>query len=356
MSEKEKEHTQEIEDELSKIKQEMSDIKEMLKAQKTENEEEDYDELFIDGDPDRPKRQKRPKRPKRPRRSHTFKIDFDDDFYESDIDNEQMNGVSDTLGEYFQSVFAGVSDNLRNSMNQMSRGFRSIDLSAAKEAQREAERQINRVKRTIKNQEKSIKKEMHRAKKDISRAQRQGYRHGRVIKFKTLKGKELESFYEQGPEIVGALSDARRLKILKALEKHPLYQGDLSELTEVKGGTFKHHMDALIKSKFVHQEKTRGRYLITQLGMEALKLAEMLYRRHTYEVKKESGEDIEVDIDSTFDDEEAVDVDVSFNDTQTDLDDIQADLEDQLADAEDSLVDIDEQITDAEDAINDEEN
>lgn len=70
-------------------------------------------------------------------------------------------------------------------------------------------------------------------------------------------------------------------------------QGDLSDKTGVKGGTFKHHMDSLLSSKYVYQEATRGRYLITQLGVEALKLAEMLYRRYKFEENEANVEKVQ---------------------------------------------------------------
>lgn len=89
---------------------------------------------------------------------------------------------------------------------------------------------------------------------------------------------------------MSAISDSRRLKILKSLEQGPAYQSGLSEETGVKGGTFKHHMEALMNTRLVHQEATRGRYLITQLGVEALKLAEIIYKRYKFEVKSESGD------------------------------------------------------------------
>jgi hypothetical protein len=70
--------------------------------------------------------------------------------------------------------------------------------------------------------------------------------------------------------------------ILKELEKGPKYQKELSDITSLRGGTFKHHMDRLLDEdvRFVTQEVVRGRYLLTTRGREALKLAEMQYMRY----------------------------------------------------------------------------
>ena len=94
-----------------------------------------------------------------------------------------------------------------------------------------------------------------------------------------LTDEELKAFPEESAQILDILADANRLKILQELETGPDYQKDLSERTGIKGGQWKHHTDILKEARFVDQEAVRGRYLITQLGLEALKLAEMLYIR-----------------------------------------------------------------------------
>ncbi|MHA2092037.1 MAG: ArsR/SmtB family transcription factor [Candidatus Kariarchaeaceae archaeon] len=330
-----------LENELSKIKQEMSDIKEMLKEQRTdEYDDEEEEEIFVNGDPTKPRKHRAPRKPRAPRaprRAHSFRIDLDPE--EFDFDTEGLHGVSDTLSDYMQTVFQGVSENLRNSVQQMSQGFRSINIEGARKAQRVAESELRNVKHSLKSQERNLKREMKRAQKEMERAV--GLKRGRgAVMFKTLSEEELEEFYKQAPAIVGALSDTRRLKLLKGLERRPMYQGDLSETLDIKGGTFKHHMDALIQSKFVHQEKTRGRYLITQLGMEALKLAEMLFRRYTFEEKKEIGVDVEVDLE---DDE--IEVNVTINEDE--IEDLEEEQQDAIEDMQDQLDDLQDQTDEA---------
>ena len=96
-----------------------------------------------------------------------------------------------------------------------------------------AEMELRNVKRSLKSQEKNLKKEMRRAQKDMERAV--GFKGRRAVRFKTLSGEELEEFYQIAPSIVAALSDTRRLKLLKGLEKRPMYQGDLSDTVDIKG-------------------------------------------------------------------------------------------------------------------------
>lgn len=227
----EKKSEKNIDDELSKIREEMSELKKMLKSKKVE---EERDEFHVRGEPN-------------------FKINFDSEFE-----------IDDTINNYLGSVFEGVAGNLRRSIEQMSRGFSANINHVAKHAAREVRSDLKEAERELRNFGKTHK----RAK-------------SRKVKYKPLTQVELEKFYNLAPNLMSALSDSRRLQVLKELEAGPKYQGDLSEVTGLKGGTFKHHMDSLMEANYVYQEQTRGRYLITQLGVEALKLSEMLFRRHT---------------------------------------------------------------------------
>ena len=107
----------------------------------------------------------------------------------------------------------------------------------------------------------------------------------------SISEEDLEDFYLRGAELLSALSDQKRLRMLKELEKEPLRQSDLSEKTEIKGGNFKHHISILKDEGLVHQEGVRERYMLTFAGREALKLAEFLYHR----AKKPTGVPIVID-------------------------------------------------------------
>jgi hypothetical protein len=111
-----------------------------------------------------------------------------------------------------------------------------------------------------------------------------------------LSEDELEEFFEEGSTILSALSDGKRLRMLKALENGPLYQQELSKQSNSFGGTFKHHMDKLLDSRFVIQEAVRGRYLISREGLESLKLAELLFMNNKY--SREDSSSVAEDLES----------------------------------------------------------
>jgi DNA-binding transcriptional ArsR family regulator len=120
---------------------------------------------------------------------------------------------------------------------------------------------------------------------------------GTVLSNGRVASKALEEFYEEASDLLSALGDKNRLKILKILELSPQYQKELSEDTGLKGGTFKHHTDILQDENYITREAIRGRYLITQLGLEALKLAEMIYLRRQRLEDELIEEGIDIDIE-----------------------------------------------------------
>jgi len=107
----------------------------------------------------------------------------------------------------------------------------------------------------------------------------------------------LDQFYEEASDLLSALGDDKRLKILKFLEASPQYQKELAEFAGLRGGTFKHHTDTLEDEGYLTREAVRGRYLITQLGIEALKLAEMIYLRRKELEELDEDQEIDIDID-----------------------------------------------------------
>ena len=109
--------------------------------------------------------------------------------------------------------------------------------------------------------------------------------------------KKAGNFYDKTALLLSALGDQHRIKILKILEDSPQYQKELAEITGLKGGSFKHHTDILQEADFITREAVRGRYLITQLGIEALKLGEMIYLRKKRLENEEEEESIDIDIE-----------------------------------------------------------
>ncbi len=128
-----------------------------------------------------------------------------------------------------------------------------------------------------------------------SGSKRRGRKQERTEHYPSIPEKELEEFYQRGAELLSALSDQKRLQMLKELEQEPLRQSDLSEKTNIRGGNFKHHITILKDEGLVHQEGVRERYMLTFAGREALKLAEFLYHR----AKKPVGVPIQIDEDES---------------------------------------------------------
>lgn len=106
--------------------------------------------------------------------------------------------------------------------------------------------------------------------------------------------------------LFSALGDENRLKVLKTLELGPEFQKELSEKTNLKGGTYKHHTDILQEVDFITREAIRGRYLITQLGIEALKLSELLFLRK----KKLEAVQKPTQKDERDEEDETIDIDI----------------------------------------------
>lgn len=190
--------------------------------------------------------------------SYTWDIDLDEDIegMTSDLENQ--------LGQYTKSILSSVADSLRSSMG--------ITIKGADEIGKEMKavgKEIGRVGKEIGDK---ISKELH------------------VTIGPSIPEEQLEEFYEIGSQIVSAIGDPNRLRILKMLEKEPMYQKQLSDLTDIKGGTFSHHMKKLMDEnvRFVTQEVVRRRYLLTTRGREALKLAEIQFMRY---LKGQSEED-----------------------------------------------------------------
>lgn len=196
-----------------------------------------------------------------------------------------IDGVTDdlesSLSDYSRSILESVAESLRNSMN--------VALSSASTIGQELGTMGEEIG-------KEISKKFKEANVTIEKTER-------------IPEEKLEEFYEIGSNLVSAIGDQNRLKILKELEKGAKYQKELSEITGLHGGTFKHHMDKLLEEgiEFVTQEVVRGRYLLTISGREALKLAEMLYlqyiNRQEQRLRKKKGK-------SSHDDDDEVNIEI----------------------------------------------
>jgi len=208
---------------------------------------------------------------KRTAYSYTWDLDMD----------EEIEGVTSDLevrlGDYTKSILASVAESLKSSMG--------IAIKSAGDIGQEI---------------KVVGKEIDKIGKEIGDKIAQDVR---VSIGPKIPEDKLEEFYEVGATIVSAIGDSNRLRILKELEKSPKYQKELSDITNLRGGTFKHHMDRLLDDdvKFVTQEVVRGRYLLTTRGREALKLTEIQFMRYLEEEERKKKASKKKDSDEEYD-------------------------------------------------------
>ena len=81
-------------------------------------------------------------------------------------------------------------------------------------------------------------------------------------------------------EVMSALGNEHRIKILRELTWGGLYASDLQDvLKEISPSTLSSHLDVLQEAGLIVQERRRGRYLITMSGRLAIKMASSIAKR-----------------------------------------------------------------------------
>ena len=79
---------------------------------------------------------------------------------------------------------------------------------------------------------------------------------------------------QKSADIMSALSNEHRIKILNELSYGGLYASDFQEkLKEISPSTLSSHLDVLEEAGFIVQERRRGRYVITLAGRVAVQMA-----------------------------------------------------------------------------------
>jgi DNA-binding transcriptional ArsR family regulator len=225
-----------------------NDVDEEELMRKLREEQRELRERMRMLDKDLRKIRRRSKRSARAR-STSFAEDEDDDYSGWEI---RFDRSAENLGETLEAYIGNIMDSVAGGIESAIDGIFTF-----------GDRAEARTRRTM---DRKRRKDEH-----IRRKFRRPRYH--------LTEEDQEKFPSEGASILSILSDERRLRILQHLEAGPAYQKELSENTGVVGGQWKHHADQLKEAGFIDQEAVRGRYLITQLGREALKLAEMLYLR-----------------------------------------------------------------------------
>ncbi len=80
--------------------------------------------------------------------------------------------------------------------------------------------------------------------------------------------------------IMSAMGNEHRITILREMSWGGMYSSDLQEvLNEISPSTLSSHLDVLEQVGLIHQEKRRGRYLITMAGRIAIKMAAQIAKR-----------------------------------------------------------------------------
>ncbi|NIQ04793.1 MAG: winged helix-turn-helix transcriptional regulator [Candidatus Korarchaeota archaeon] len=100
-------------------------------------------------------------------------------------------------------------------------------------------------------------------------------------------------------DILSTLSSPERLEILRFLNKGGRYYTEIGEKVELGPSSLKFHLGKLKSEKLVEQERSRGKYFITEKGKSAIRLAAYLGRilqptRETFKgenLNKESSSD-----------------------------------------------------------------
>ena len=255
-----KKEKERIRKEREKLRKEIEEINEEYQEKQNEyqNMKHNFDSMRKElRDKQRNIREKQRNLREKTHTSYTWDVDLDEDIEGMTSDLEVR------LGEYTRSILSSVADSLKSSMGIAIKGA-----GVVRKDIRIAGDEIGKIGKEIGEK---FSKEVH------------------VTIGPNIPKEKLEEFFEIGASIVSAVGDSNRLRILKILENSPMYQKELSDATNLRGGTFKHHMDKLLdeRVKFVNQEVVRGRYLLTTRGREALKLAEIQYMRYLEEQKRE---------------------------------------------------------------------
>ena len=108
-----------------------------------------------------------------------------------------------------------------------------------------------------------------------------GPRGVRIIRGEEQSGEEEEAEVNlpEAAEVMSALGQEHRLRILKELMSGGKYINELQEnLSEITTSTLSSHLNVLEEVGLVVQEKVRGRYLITMPGRAAYKMARRVAR------------------------------------------------------------------------------
>lgn len=162
-----------------------------------------------------------------------------------------------------QRIKQEVRENLRRELDMQGINKEEIKREIqgeTDEALREAEEKASKISRKIDAAvEKSIAKTSREFEENIRKAVEQ---------------------FDAGntADILSTLSSPERLEILRFLNKGGRYYTEIGEKVELGPSSLKFHLGKLKSEKLVEQERSRGKYFITEKGKSAIRLAAYLGR------------------------------------------------------------------------------
>jgi DNA-binding transcriptional ArsR family regulator len=127
---------------------------------------------------------------------------------------------------------------------------------------------------SAKNGIEQIRKELEQLSQKIEYIAKASSLGTEATSIESMKIEDLSE--ERVAELFSSLAHVERVKILKTLYGGGKYFTELMNKTGLSHSPLYFHLTVLQKGRYVIQEFTRGRYLITPLGSEALKVASHL--------------------------------------------------------------------------------
>jgi DNA-binding HxlR family transcriptional regulator len=184
-----------------------------------------------------------------------------------------------------RSVTVELSEDLREEMKKLKEEIAGLkeQLGEYTEAKRRRRRGIyidvgNRVQDYIDDVMEGVAEGIHG---ELERSVFIGPRGVRIVRGEDRSRGEYEAEvnFPKAAELLSALGQEHRLRVLKELMSGGKYINELQEsLSEITTSTLSSHLKVLEDAGLVVQEKVRGRYLITMPGRAAYKMARRITR------------------------------------------------------------------------------
>ncbi|MHC1605035.1 MAG: ArsR/SmtB family transcription factor [Candidatus Methanofastidiosia archaeon] len=92
---------------------------------------------------------------------------------------------------------------------------------------------------------------------------------------------KIEKEFEEAvcADLFKSLANEERLKILKALNRGDMYFAQLMGISKLDHSPLRFHLTVLKDVNLITQERFRGKYIITELGVQALTMASYFFQK-----------------------------------------------------------------------------